>query len=199
MNILKEIKTSLIVTLVMLVICCAILSVGYIRGGSTALPETGQRQPGAGTTRESRLPPRCWRRISPPTNTSTRVLPPRGANGYDSTSSAGSNYGATSQALRDAVKQRVADYRKANNLPDTQPVPADAVEASGSGLDPHISLKKRGAAAPARGQGPQPERGRSQGPGREIYGWPRLRHPGRAGRQHRQTQFGFGRKIQMTV
>jgi K+-transporting ATPase ATPase C chain len=35
----------------------------------------------------------------------------------------------------------VSDYRKANGLADSQLVPADAVEASGSGLDPHISLK----------------------------------------------------------
>ena len=39
------------------------------------------------------------------------------------------------------MKQRVIDYRKANNLSDSQLVPADAVEASGSGLDPHISVK----------------------------------------------------------
>ena len=39
------------------------------------------------------------------------------------------------------VKQRVADYRKANKLADTQLVPADAVTASASGLDPHISVK----------------------------------------------------------
>jgi K+-transporting ATPase ATPase C chain len=67
--------------------------------------------------------------------------PSAAGTGYDSTSSGGSNYGSTSQALRDAVQQRVADYRKANNLTTDQLVPADAVEASGSGLDPHISLK----------------------------------------------------------
>ncbi len=66
--------------------------------------------------------------------------PSAAGQGYDSTSSAGSNLGPTSQILHDNVKQRVADYRKANNLPDTQLVPADAVTASGSGLDPHISL-----------------------------------------------------------
>jgi K+-transporting ATPase ATPase C chain len=67
--------------------------------------------------------------------------PSAAGTGYDSTSSGGSNYGATSQALHDAVKQRISDYRKANNLPDSQLIPADAVEASASGLDPLISVK----------------------------------------------------------
>ena len=67
--------------------------------------------------------------------------PSAAGTGYDSTSSGGSNLGATSQTLHDNVKQRVADYRKANGLSDTQLVPADAVEASASGLDPHISVK----------------------------------------------------------
>ena len=67
--------------------------------------------------------------------------PSAAGTGYDSTSSGGSNLGATSQTLHDNVKQRVADYRKANHLGDTQLVPADAVTASASGLDPHISVK----------------------------------------------------------
>src|SRR5580692_9021882 len=65
--------------------------------------------------------------------------PSAAGNGYDPTSSGGSNLGPTSQKLNDAIKDRIADYRKKNGLKDTDPVPADAVTASGSGLDPHIS------------------------------------------------------------
>ncbi len=64
-----------------------------------------------------------------------------GDTGYDGTSSGGSNLGPLSQKLVDQVKDRVVQYRRENNLADGVPVPADAVTASGSGLDPHISLK----------------------------------------------------------
>jgi K+-transporting ATPase ATPase C chain len=61
-----------------------------------------------------------------------------GKDGYDATSSTGSNYGPTNQRLIDRVKASVEEYRKEN--PDYHgPIPADAVTASGSGLDPHIS------------------------------------------------------------
>lgn len=67
--------------------------------------------------------------------------PSAAGNGYDGTSSGGSNLGPTSQKLNDTIKDRIADYRKKNNLKDSDPIPADAVTASGSGLDPHISLE----------------------------------------------------------
>jgi K+-transporting ATPase ATPase C chain len=61
-----------------------------------------------------------------------------GRNGYDATASSGSNYGATNQKLIDRVKASATQYRQEN--PDYHgPIPADALTASGSGLDPHIS------------------------------------------------------------
>ncbi len=67
--------------------------------------------------------------------------PSAAGNGYDATSSGGSNLGPTSQKLNDAIKDRVDAYRKENGLNEREPVPADAVTASGSGLDPHISMR----------------------------------------------------------
>ena len=67
--------------------------------------------------------------------------PSAAGQGYDATSSGGSNLGPTSKKLVDTVRQRVDDYRSENNLAPDAMVPADAVTASASGLDPHIGLK----------------------------------------------------------
>lgn len=66
---------------------------------------------------------------------------------YNAAASAGSNQGPTSQTLIDAVAQRAADYRRINGLAASARVPVDAVTASGSGLDPHISLANARAQA----------------------------------------------------
>jgi K+-transporting ATPase ATPase C chain len=58
--------------------------------------------------------------------------PSAAGNGYDASAGAASQQGPTSAKLVEAVRQRVA-------AAGPQPVPADAVTASGSGLDPHIS------------------------------------------------------------
>jgi len=59
---------------------------------------------------------------------------------YNAALSAGSNLGPTSKKLIEQVGVRAAAYRQENGLPASTPVPADAVTASASGLDPDISL-----------------------------------------------------------
>jgi K+-transporting ATPase ATPase C chain len=66
--------------------------------------------------------------------------PSAASSGYDAAGSGGSNLGPLSRKLMDGIEQRVSEYRTRNGLsPDTR-VPVDAVTASGSGLDPHISV-----------------------------------------------------------
>ena len=59
-----------------------------------------------------------------------------GANGYDATNSGATNLGPTNHVLMDRVK---ADVAAANSENPGQPVPADYVTTSGSGLDPDIT------------------------------------------------------------
>ena len=69
-----------------------------------------------------------------------------GNDGYDPTASSGSNLGPTSQKLYDRMKAAADQFRKEN--PDyTGAIPADALTASGSGLDPQISVANAKAQA----------------------------------------------------
>lgn len=67
--------------------------------------------------------------------------PSAAGDGYDAVKSGGSNLGPISRKLIDTVGERIARVRAENGLPPGAPIPADAVTASGSGLDPHISVK----------------------------------------------------------
>jgi len=64
--------------------------------------------------------------------------PSAAGDGYDGGASGGSNLGPENQDLVDAIAQRRATVAEREGVPPTD-VPADAVTASGSGLDPHIS------------------------------------------------------------
>jgi K+-transporting ATPase ATPase C chain len=67
--------------------------------------------------------------------------PSAAGKGYDAANSGGSNLGPLSKKLADLVRRRVETYRSENNLSPDVRIPADAVTASASGLDPHIRLE----------------------------------------------------------
>lgn len=64
---------------------------------------------------------------------------PSAAN-YNAAASSGSNYGPLNPALLDSVQARI-DALKAADPNNTLPIPIDLVTASGSGLDPDISVE----------------------------------------------------------
>jgi K+-transporting ATPase ATPase C chain len=152
-----ELKTSLLLTLVFAVLLCGVYPVA-VWGGALAL--FADKANGSlvvdkdGTVRGSTLLAQNFA-----SDKSFQPRPSAAGNGYDSTSSGGTNLGPTSAKLAigvhakdangkdvndpnnfDGIKDLVADYRSSNGLKDTDPVPADAVTRSGSGLDPHISV-----------------------------------------------------------
>lgn len=108
--------------------------------------------------------------------------PSTAGSGYDAASSGGSNLGPTSRKLIDAVSKRAIAYRAENNLAPKAVIPVDAVTASASGLDPHISVKnalmQAGRVARARGVGEEKLRtmilARTEGRDLGIFGEPRV-------------------------
>jgi K+-transporting ATPase ATPase C chain len=74
--------------------------------------------------------------------------PSAAGQGYDGGRSGGTNLGPLSKALVEAVRGRIAEYRIENGLDASAPIPADAVTASASGLDPHISPENARLQAP---------------------------------------------------
>lgn len=74
--------------------------------------------------------------------------PSAAGDGYDGLASGASNLGPSSEELHDLVADRADAYRDENGLPDEVEVPVDAVTASASGLDPHISVANARLQAP---------------------------------------------------
>lgn len=64
--------------------------------------------------------------------------PSAAGDGYDAGASSGSNYGPENEDLIAAIGERKAQVAEFNGVSEAE-VPVDAVTASASGLDPHIS------------------------------------------------------------
>jgi K+-transporting ATPase ATPase C chain len=169
---LSELKTSVVLTLVLVALLCGVYPLAVWAGAQTLFPAQANGSlvtDRAGVVRGSALLAQNF--------ASAKYFQPRpsaAGTGYDATSSGGTNLGPTSAKLAngshakdasgkdvndpgnfDGIKDLVAAYRASNGLTDNVPVPADAVTRSGSGLDPHISLANAQLQAPrvARARG----------------------------------------------
>ena len=137
-NLIKELWISLIATLSLAVILCAIypLILWALSQGLFPNQANGSLVIRKGTVVGSSL---LAQGFNDPKYFHPR--PSAAGQGYDPTNSGGSNLGPLSKKLIDTVGQRVKDYRTENNLSPDGRVPVDAITVSGSGLDPHISVE----------------------------------------------------------
>jgi potassium-transporting ATPase KdpC subunit len=137
-NIFAEFGRSIVATIFFAVVLCGVYPLVVFAAGQLLFPHQANGSllvDKSGAIRGSAMLAQNF--------TGAQYFHPRpsaaGANGYDASASSGSNLGATSTNLFNAVAQSITDYRAENSLPTNAIVPADAVTASASGLDPHVS------------------------------------------------------------
>ncbi len=178
-TLLAETRAALAATVLLAVLCCGLYPLAvwglaqllfpYQANGSPV--SAGGRIVGSALIGQGFAGPRYF-----------HPRPSMAGQGYDASASGGSNLGPSSKALVEAVKDRAAAYRKENGLAPGAPVPADAVTASGSGLDPHISPAnaRLQAGRVARARGMRPEEvyamieSRTEGRTLGLFGEPRV-------------------------
>ena len=142
---LSELRSAVLATLILAVVCCGLYPLVVLGIGQVFFPRQANGSlvvDANGTVRGSRI---IGQQFTADKYFHSR--PSAAGSGYDASNSGGSNLGPTSQKLRDAIAQNAADYRTQNGLATNAPVPADAVTASASGLDPHISPENAGVQA----------------------------------------------------
>ena len=134
-----ELRPAILSTFVLAVVCCGLYPLVVFGVAQTLFHDKANGSlivDASGTVRGSKLLGENF--------TDAKYFHPRpsaAGNGYDAANSGASNLGPTSQKLKDTINERLSAYRQQNGLASDAPVPADAVTASGSGLDPHISVQ----------------------------------------------------------
>jgi potassium-transporting ATPase KdpC subunit len=144
-TLIAEIKTSLLAAAALAVLLCGLYPLTVSLAGRVLFPgrADGSLLVRDGTIIGSSL---IGRPFAGPGYFHSR--PSAAGAGYDGTASGGTNLGPLSKTLNETVARRVADYREENGLPSGTLIPADAVTASASGLDPHISPQNAFLQAP---------------------------------------------------
>jgi K+-transporting ATPase ATPase C chain len=135
---LRELQISLIATLLLAVILCGVYpmivwvfaqGVFPVRANGSLIMKSGKTL-GSSLIGQGFTDPKYF-----------HLRPSAAGRGYDAASSGGSNLGPVSKKFVDEVGRRITDYRTENDLAADTRVPADAVTASASGLDPHITVR----------------------------------------------------------
>src|ERR1035437_7202999 len=113
-NLFSEFRAAVMVTLALAIVCCGIYPLAAFRIATLAVPHQANSSlivGRDGTIRGSRV---IGQHV-----TADKYFHPRpsaAGNGYDATSSSGSNLGPTSKKLACAITQNISDYRAQNNL-----------------------------------------------------------------------------------
>src|SRR5271154_545197 len=134
-NIFAEFGRSIVATLFFAIICCGVYPLIVYSAAQLLFPHQANGSllvDKSGAVRGSALLAQNF--------TGAQYFHPRpsaaGANGFDATSSSGSNLGPTSSNLLANITANIATYRADNNIATNSPVynmiPADAVTASAS-------------------------------------------------------------------
>ena len=134
---IADLRASVVATLLLVVLCCGayplvvwgIAQAAYPGKANGSLLKDGGNVVGSSLIGQGFRGPAYF-----------HPRPSAAGQGYDAANSGGTNLGPTSKRLIEDVRSRVAAYRAENGLPPEALVPADAVTASASGLDPHISF-----------------------------------------------------------
>jgi len=129
---ITQLKTSTMVTLMTMGICCFLYPLTILGIGQMFVPDLAN----GSLVRDERGKPIGSRLIAQKFTRPEYFHARPSAVDYDAMSASGSNLSPTSSILRERAKVLITQF----NPSVGNPIPADLITASGSGLDPNITL-----------------------------------------------------------